>query len=57
MSTVTVSNALNGTGRLSDATRQRVLAIVADIGDGSRTDEVSAPRPSVHGRSTHERLA
>ncbi|MGW4984778.1 LacI family DNA-binding transcriptional regulator [Streptomyces mirabilis] len=28
MSTATVSNALNGTGRLSEATRQRVLAAV-----------------------------
>ncbi|MFF7266760.1 LacI family DNA-binding transcriptional regulator [Streptomyces sp. NPDC008159] len=32
VSTATVSNALNGTGRLSDATRQRVLAAARELG-------------------------
>ncbi|MFI2433080.1 LacI family DNA-binding transcriptional regulator [Streptomyces sp. NPDC018693] len=32
VSTATVSNALNGTGRLSEATRQRVLAAARDLG-------------------------
>ncbi|MFF5364449.1 LacI family DNA-binding transcriptional regulator [Streptomyces scabiei] len=32
MSTATVSNALNGTGRLSEATRQRVLAAARELG-------------------------
>ena len=32
VSTATVSNALNGTGRLSEATRQRVLTAVRDLG-------------------------
>ncbi|WP_328432659.1 LacI family DNA-binding transcriptional regulator [Streptomyces sp. NBC_00453] len=32
VSTATVSNALNGTGRLSEATRQRVLAAAAELG-------------------------
>ncbi|WP_229812709.1 LacI family DNA-binding transcriptional regulator [Lentzea flava] len=31
-STATVSNALNGTGRLSEATRQRVIAAVREFG-------------------------
>ena len=32
VSTATVSNALNGTGRLSEATRQRVLAAAGELG-------------------------
>ena len=32
VSTATVSNALNGTGRLSEATRQRVLAVARELG-------------------------
>lgn len=32
VSTATVSNALNGTGRLSDATRQRVLTVARELG-------------------------
>lgn len=32
VSTATVSNALNGTGRLSEATRQRVLAAAREVG-------------------------
>src|SRR6185312_9765822 len=32
VSTATVSNALNGTGRLSEATRQRVLAAARELG-------------------------
>ena len=32
VSTATVSNALNGTGRLSEATRQRVIAAVRELG-------------------------
>src|SRR5690349_17764370 len=32
VSTATVSNALNGTGRLSGATRQRVLAVARELG-------------------------
>ncbi|MFD4577802.1 LacI family DNA-binding transcriptional regulator [Streptomyces sp. NPDC058417] len=35
VSTATVSNALNGTGRLSAATRSRVRAVAADLGYGS----------------------
>ncbi|MCX5602883.1 LacI family DNA-binding transcriptional regulator [Streptomyces phaeochromogenes] len=31
VSTATVSNALNGTGRLSEATRQRVLAAAREV--------------------------
>ncbi|WP_406335948.1 LacI family DNA-binding transcriptional regulator [Streptomyces sp. NBC_00203] len=33
VSTATVSNALNGTGRLSEATRQRVLAAARTLAD------------------------
>lgn len=32
VSTATVSNALNGTGRLAEATRQRVLAAARELG-------------------------
>src|SRR5688500_634501 len=44
VSTATVSNALNGTGRLSEATRQRVIAAVRELG--------YAPPRAVAGSST-----
>ncbi|KUO09396.1 LacI family DNA-binding transcriptional regulator [Streptomyces sp. DSM 15324] len=45
VSTATVSNALNGTGRLSEATRQRVLAAARELGHS----QASGARAVAHG--------